>query len=449
MSALACIFADKGCCVTGSDPGSNRWTRALQQRGVQIYSSHKAEHIAGAQAVVVSTAIRPDNPELRAAREAGLTVLHRSEALAAVMRGGRAVAVTGTHGKTTVSAWLAFIATRLGLDPTFAVGGHVEQLGGNGRAGRGPHVVAEADESDGSFLRYRPHSAIVTNVEPEHMDHFGTFDRLLEAVEQFCRQVDPQGWLILSSDDTGLRRIGARLDRRPIWYSLRERQADFHAARLEPSAQGTSFDLYVSGRKADRLVITRPGTHNVANALAVIAWCRCEGLEWPQVRSALAEFNGAGRRFEIRGQWNGATIVDDYAHHPTEVLATLEAARERARVGGGRVVAVFQPHRFTRLADHHAGFAAALLKADAAGVLDVYAAGETPIPGVGSELIVRRLEQLGHRETVLCAGLEDAAQWLERTLRPGDVALTLGAGDVWKVGELLLQPVHSTPAAAR
>lgn len=449
MSALARIFAQRGFDVTGSDPGENKWTRTLEEMGVRIFKTHAAGNVAGADAVIISSAIRADNPERRAAAELGLPILHRSDALAEIVHSGRAIAISGTHGKTTTSAWLAYVLERIGEDPTFIVGGHVPQLGTNGQSGRGRYVVAESDESDGTFLRYRPHSAIVTNIEAEHMDHFGDFETLLNSVEQFCFQVDPKGHLILCADDPGLQRVIKRLRRQVVLYSLKDSSATFHAARLEPSAQGTSFDLFISGRMAGRFTISRPGTHNVSNALAVLAWCHAEGLDLDAVKSALAEFGGAGRRFEVKGEWNGAVIVDDYAHHPTEVLATLEAARTKVAGTGGRVVAVFQPHRFTRLADHHAGFAAALCGADAIAVMDVYAAGETPLPGINSDLVLAGLRSRGCSGAARCAAAQDAAAWLEQTLQPGDWALTLGAGDVWKAGDLLLQSAHSAPAGVR
>ncbi|MFS0702486.1 UDP-N-acetylmuramate--L-alanine ligase [Cellulomonas sp. 179-A 4D5 NHS] len=436
MSAVAGLLAARGVPVSGSDAQDGPALVPLRAAGVTVFVGHDAAHLDGVDTVVVSSAVRESNVELARARRDGLRVLHRSEALAALMVGRRAVAVAGAHGKTTTSAMVATALLEAGLDPSFAIGGTVLTAAGpvaGGRPGEGPTFVAEADESDGSFLAYAPEVAIVTNVEPDHLDHYGTREAFEDAFVAFTERVVPGGLLVTCVDDPGAARLVERTR-----AGLAARGVDVVTYGTDARAdvvvgpvrlQGGSWSATLDAAPAigsTTLVLTAPGAHNALNAAAAYVAARRLGASVASATAGLAAFRGTGRRFEHRGDAGGVRVVDDYAHHPTEVAALLRAAR--AVAGDGRVLALFQPHLFSRTRTFATEFAEALDLADVVVVTDVYAAREDPDPEVTGAMITERVPTEGRATFV--ADRAQAAVAVARAARPGDLLLTIGAGDV-------------------
>lgn len=458
MSAIALLLAARGLPVSGSDARDSAVLRALAEAGVDVHVGHDAAHVAGAQTVVVSTAVRASNPELVHAREHGIPVLHRSVALAALMVGRRTVAVAGAHGKTTTSAMVAAALAEGGADPSYAIGAAVDGPVG-ARHGRGDVFVAEADESDGSFLAYRPHVAVVTNVEPDHLDHYGSREAFERAFVAFAARVQPGGRLVACVDDPGARALAAAAREAGVavrtygtaddadvvvgpwhpegpggWCTVRERRQEDDPG--ERTADGAAAGA-TSG-PVTRLELRVPGAHNALNAAAAWTVARLLGVDAGTAARGLARFAGTGRRFTARGERAGVRVVDDYAHHPTEVAALLAAARQVA--GDGRVLVLFQPHLYSRTRAFADEFAAALRAADAVVVTDVYAAREDPVPGVSGALITERMA--GHDARFVPDRLT-AAQEIGAAARPGDLVLTVGAGDVTELAPLVLTAVRA------
>lgn len=441
MSVVAALLAARGVRVSGSDARGGPVVDALREAGVVVHVGHAAEHVPPDATLVVSSAIRPDNPELVRARELGLPVVHRSTALAALMAGRRGVAVAGAHGKTTTSAMVAVMLDAAGLDPSWAIGGTVRgatgrpgALGG-ARHGAGDVFVAEADESDGSFLAYRPEVAVVTNVEPDHLDHYGSREAFEDAFIRFARNVAPGGCLVACADDPGARRlVGALGDRVTVRTYGTSPDADVRVVEQAAEGDGSRAVLRtVHGDVALRLAV--PGAHNVLNAAAAWTVGRVLGLAPEQAAAGLEPFRGTGRRFEDRGSVAGVRVVDDYAHHPTEVAALLAAAR--AVVGEGRVLVLFQPHLYSRTRAFADDFGAALARADLAVVTDVYAAREDPDPSVTGELLTDAMAAHGRSGRFVPDRVE-AAHAVADAARPGDLVLTVGAGDVTELGPVVL-----------
>ncbi len=446
MSGIAEVLLDMGYQVSGSDLRATEVTDRLVRLGGRVFEGHAASNVEGAQVVVFSTAVRPDNPELQAARAASLPVIGRADMLAELMRMKYGIAVGGSHGKTTTTSMVAAVLARGGLDPTIVVGGRLHALGSNARLGHGPFLVAEADESDGSFRRLAPALPVITNVDAEHLDHYGSLDEVRQAFTYFANRVPFYGVSMLCADDPEVRAILPRVTKRHILYGTTP-DATVRAVdvRLEPHA--ARFTVVADGRTLGEVRLQLPGRHNVLNALAAVA----VGLEvevgFGHAAEALAAFRGVGRRFETRGESGGVRVVDDYGHHPTEVAATLAAARGL----GGRVLVLFQPHRFSRTALLRDAFGGCFGDADRVGVLDVYAAGETPIEGVSAQTVVDAASARGARH-VEYAPAAAAVEAAAREARPGDVVLTLGAGDVWKLGDQVLARLRetaSTPTGGR
>jgi len=439
MSAIALLLAARGVPVSGCDAHDGPMLASLRAAGVDVVVGHDAGHIDGADTLVVSTAIRTTNPELVRAAEAGVPVLHRSAALAALMRGRRVVAVAGAHGKTTTSAMVAAVLDAAGRDPSFAIGGTVGGLVG-ARHGSGDVFVAEADESDGSFLAYSPSIAVVTNVEPDHLDHYGDRAAFEQAFVQFTERITPGGWLVACADDDGARRLArtARAAGVAVRSYGTHGEADVRVGPWNPTAEGGWVTLTEPGAGPVRVDLRVPGAHNGANAAAAWTVARLLGIEADRAARALATFVAPGRRFSDRGSRGGVRVVDDYAHHPTEVAALLRAAREV--VGEGRVLVVFQPHLYSRTRTFAAEFAEALGAADLVAVTDVYAAREDPDAAVTGALITERMA--GNRG-VFVADRVEAARWVGRQARPGDLVLTVGAGDVTDLAPEVLDAVES------
>lgn len=449
MSVVARLLAARGVPVQGSDAQGGPALEALERDGVRVWVGHDAAHVAGASTLVVSSAVRESNPELVAARATGLTVLHRSQALAALMEGARAVAVAGAHGKTTTSAMIAVLLDHAGLEPSFAIGGTVRTADGalpGGRLGAGDVLVAEADESDGSFLNYRPWVAVVTNVEPDHLDHYGSTQAFEGAFAAFASRVRPGGALVVCVDDPGARRLAERHRATGgvvVTYGT-DADAQVRVEDYRALDEGSASVVVVqevagvSARLPMHLLV--PGAHNALDAAAAVAVAILAGVEPAVAVAGVGRFVGTGRRFEPRGEAGGVRVVDDYAHHPTEVAALLRATRPVA--GEGRVLVLFQPHLFSRTRAFASEFAAALDLADDVVVTGVYASREDLDPSVTGELITSRM-----------AGpvryVEDrtqAAVAIARAARPGDVVLTVGAGDVTELGETILRVLGGADA---
>ncbi len=437
MSGIARIMLARGLPVSGSDAKDSVALAALRALGATVHLGHAAENVGDVDTVVVSTAIRERNPELVEARRRGLTVVHRAGALASVMVGRRAVAVAGTHGKTTTTSLLTVALQHCGADPSFAIGGNLNESGANAHNGSGDVFVAEADESDGSFLQYSPTAAVVTNVEPDHLDHYGTAEAVEAAFDAFALRVQPGGFLVACADDPGAVRLAetARalgVDVRS--YGVRP-DADLHVVDLETHGLGSSFEAFLLGRRLGRVRLRLPGRHNALNAAAALATGVGLGFPAERLREGLASFTGTRRRFEHKGTVGGVRVFDSYAHHPTELTADLAAAREVA--DGGRVVAVFQPHLFSRTQHFAAAFGAALGLADDVVVMDVYAAREDPVPGVTGALVAAAVP-LPPAHVVFEPSWSAVAGHLADRARPGDVVITCGAGDVTMIGPEVL-----------
>lgn len=438
MSGLAEVLHAQGHEVSGCDARASSRTRRVADRGISVWTGHDPAHLEGVEEVVYSTDVPWDNPELAAARARGLVLRHRSEVLADVLHQGRGIAVTGTHGKTTTTAMIGWILLQAGRDPTVLLGGEADYLGGGVRLGRGPEVVAEADESDGSFLRYRPWAAVLTNVQPEHLEHYGgSFGRVVEAYRRFAGQVEPAGVRVLCADDPVLADMSrASWEKgRTVTYGL-EGDAQWRAADLRrEEGGGYAFTAVREGEPVVEVRLRVPGRHSASNALAALAVAAEVGVESSVAAAALGTFANVRRRFEVKGRVAGALVVDDYAHHPTEIRAVLRAARDLAP---RRVLAVFQPQRYTRTLALRDEFAQAFGDADVAVILDVYApAGEVPIPGVSGEDLAMRINAVDPGKAVYADSHAGAVRLVAERLAEGDVVVTMGAGDVYRVADAL------------
>lgn len=437
MSAIARVLLSEGKQVSGSDLQESTIIDELRRHGAQVWIGHSPQHVIGADEVILSTAITDDNPEALEAKRRGIPVRHRSEALADLLNQKKGVAIAGAHGKTTVTSMISWTLDRLGESITFLIGGILPGVGG-AKAGLGPILIAEADESDGSFLRYRPYLAVVTSVEADHLENYNNSSATLQqSYRRFLEHVKPGGIRVLCADDDTLRSWAQDYETtgRVLTYGLRP-EAQYSAIQLEARGFKTTFRLVKGGALGPEFELAVPGHHNVQNALACIAVCEALGADLDGVRRELATFKGARRRFEVVDQVEDRLIVDDYAHHPSEIRATLNAAR--TGWPGRRIVAVFQPHRYSRTSQLMDEFATSFGDADVVVLTEIYApAPEQPIPGVSGERLAqltrRALNGMKH-EVHFAPGLCDAVDVLRETVVPGDIVITMGAGDVWKVG---------------
>ena len=432
MSGIAEIMLRVGYSVQGSDARASANTERLEKLGAHIFIGQEAGNLGGASAVVYSTAIRADNPELVEARARRLPLVRRAEMLAELMRLQFSVAVGGTHGKTTTTSLVAALLDAGGLDPTVINGGIINAYGANAKVGQGDWMVVEADESDGTFLRLRATCAIVTNIDPEHLDHYGSFDAVRRAFREFVESVPFYGFAAVCTDHPEVQAMAARVEnRRLVTYGVNP-QAEVRAERIEMGPDGSRFDAVIRPhdgpvlRWAD-LRLPMAGHHNVLNALAAIAVARELGVGEADIRSGLAGFGGVRRRFTTTGVAGGVRIIDDYGHHPVEIAAVLKAARA---VTAGRVVAVVQPHRYSRLKDLFQEFCSCFNDADTVIVSDIYAAGETPLPGASRDDLVEGLRRHGHRRVLPLAGPDALASLIRAETAPGDLVVCLGAGDI-------------------
>lgn len=433
MSGIAEVLVNLGYAVQGSDASDNYNLDRLRKAGAKVSVGHKAENVDGAAVIVVSTAIKRDNPELMVARERRIPVVRRAEMLAELMRLKSCVAIAGTHGKTTTTTMVATLLDAGGLDPTVINGGIINAYGSNARLGAGDWMVVEADESDGTFLKLPTDVAIVTNVDPEHLDHFKTFEAVQDAFRHFVENLPFYGFAVMCIDHPVVQSLVGKIeDRRIITYGENP-QADVRLLDLTPMGGGSKFKVAFRDRKTGAvheiadLMLPMPGRHNASNATAAIAVARELGVSDEAIRKAIAGFGGVKRRFTKTGEWNGVTVIDDYGHHPVEIAAVLKAARESTN---GKIVAVVQPHRYTRLQSLFEEFCTCFNDADAVVVADVYAAGEAPIDGIDRDHFVAGLRAHGHREVVPLPGAPELAGIVKGLAKPGDLVVCLGAGNI-------------------
>jgi UDP-N-acetylmuramate--alanine ligase len=456
MCGIAELLANLGYIVTGSDEKRSAVTDRLATLGVRVDPGHAAAHVAGADVVVVSSAVRPTNVEVVEAARLHIPVIPRAEMLAELMRLRYAIAVAGAHGKTTTTSMIAYVLERAGLDPTAVIGGRFSAFGSNARLGRGELMVAEADESDRSFLKLFPTIAVITNIDREHLENYGSFADLQQAFVDFANKVPFYGSVVCSSDNAPLREVIPRMTRRVITYGIDAESAHLRASDvvLRPfGATATVVRRISDGERAatatlGSLTLNVPGRHNLSNALACTAVGLELGLSFDQIATGLADFRGAERRFEVRGEPRGILVIDDYGHHPTEIAAVIAAARTLGR----RIIVAFQPHRFSRTASLKSAFGPSLADADHVVLTDIYAAGEDPVPGVTLESLAAAIRDRTRRPVDVVPMLRDVAPALAQLAQPGDVVITLGAGSIGTVAEPLIELLSradSRPADAK
>jgi UDP-N-acetylmuramate--alanine ligase len=438
MSGIAEVLLNLGHRVSGSDLRTSPVTDRLAGLGAEIFEGHGPDNVGDAFVVVVSSAVKSDNPEVVYANEHLIPVIPRAEMLAELMRMKYGVAVAGTHGKTTTTSLVATVLDEAGFDPTVVVGGKVGTLGSNARLGKGRFLVAEADESDGSFLLLAPTVAVITNIDREHMDHYDSEEAIEAAFVEFANKVPFYGAVVVCLDDARVQELLPRFKRRALTYGL-SGQADISARHLVQANGRTHFEVLVSGDPVGEVDLSLPGEHNVLNALAAFGVCLELGASPEAIVKALSGFGGVDRRSQVKGEANGVLVVDDYGHHPTEIQAILKGLREAY---DRPLVALFQPHRYSRTQDLAERFHTCFYDADRVYVTDVYAAGETPIPGVDAVSLVEGIRAHGHRAVgYLPDALEGAAE-LVAELKPGDLLVTLGAGNIWQAGEMVLSSLR-------
>jgi UDP-N-acetylmuramate--alanine ligase len=435
MSGIAEVLLNLGYQVTGSDMKVGASVRRLRKLGAIVHIGHAPENLGDSDVLVKSTAVGMENPEVQAALDAHVPVIRRAEMLAELMRMKHGIAVAGTHGKTTTTSMLATVIAEAGLDPTVVIGGRLNAIGTNARLGRGDWIVAEADESDGSFLLLDPTVAVVTNIDPEHLEHYGSMSALVDTFVTFANKVPFYGFAVVCLDHPVIQDILPRLRRRVVTYGL-NRQADYRAEDLRFEGLNAHFSVYKGEERQGEITLGMPGAHNVQNALASIATAMEMDISFDLVVKGINAFEGVERRFTVRGEVGGAIVVDDYGHHPVEIQATLEGAV--AGFPDRRIVAVFQPHRYSRVKDLHADFCRCFNRADHVVVCPIYAAGEVPIEGVDHHSLLDGIKRHGHRSVVAVESLEEAAAHLREQLDANSLIVTLGAGNVNQVCSSLL-----------
>lgn len=451
MSGIAEVLLNLGFKVTGSDLKKSPVTERLEGLGGRVVIGHDGSNVEGADVVVTSSAVRADNPEVVAARYQGIPVIPRAEMLSELMRMKWGVAVAGSHGKTTTTSMVATVLSRAGFDPTAVIGGKLNIYGSNARLGEGEWIVAEADESDGSFLHLTPTVVVVTNIDREHIDHYGTIESLHDTFIEFMNRVPFYGLVVAGIDDPTVRALAPRVKRRVVTYGVSD-DADIRAVDVTCPGLGCEFVVVKEGARLGEVRLDLPGAHNATNALAALAVAFELGVDFPTAAEALHGFTGIGRRFEVKGEAKGVIVIDDYAHHPTEIKATLRAAREflesSRRGEGARVVAAFQPHRYSRTKDLAEEFARAFFDADFLIMTEIYSAGEDPVPGVSGHKLFQDTTALRTERgltTEFADGPEEAVEMLASMVRPGDVVITMGAGSIWRAGEELVRALEEKP----
>ncbi|MBW7476209.1 UDP-N-acetylmuramate--L-alanine ligase [Paenibacillus oenotherae] len=446
MSAIARVMLEMGYKVSGSDVARQELAEKLAAKGAHIYIGHEPEHVKGADLVVYSTALSRDNVERRAAEELNIPILHRAQMLSRLMNNGKGVAVAGAHGKTTTSSMIALVMETCKLDPTFIIGGEIVNVGTNAKAGKGDYVVAEADESDGSFLQYHPAIAIVTNIEPDHLENYdGDFGKLKSAYVQFLSQVKAGGKAIICTDDNDIQDLLPQLQAGPLGssglltYAI-DGEAVYKAEDIVLGDRQVSFVVTHLGETLGRIKLSVPGRHNVYNAMATVITCLEAGISFDAIAAAIVDFRGAKRRFQVLGEINDILVIDDYAHHPTEIQATISAAKAT----GKRIVAVFQPQRYTRTYFLFEQFSKAFSEADEVIITDIYSpAGEQQIEGVNSKKLVELIIKNSNKNTTYIPTKEEVQDTLIAKAAPGDLVITMGAGDIWKAADGLAKSLRA------
>lgn len=441
MSGIAEILQNQGFTVTGSDIGTNENTYYLQKLAIKVYLGHSAENVHNAEVVVYSSAVNPkENPEIIEAQNLGIPILRRAEMLAEISRMKYSIAVAGTHGKTTTTSMIGLILIDAGLDPTVIVGGRLKDFGGtNARLGNGSWIVVEADEYDRSFLQLLPTIAVVNNIEPEHMDIYKDFDDLLETFSKFSNKIPFYGFVAAGIDDNGVKDILPNLNKKIVTYGI-SRNADFSANNIETSPLGTKYDLLHRGEFLGKVKLNIPGRHNIKNSLAAISVAHKIGIEPEVYLKSLSKFNGVYRRFDIKGEAKGIMVVDDYAHHPTEIQATLQAARNG---WNRRIIVVFQPHTYTRTQKFYKDFARSFDDADMVIVTDIYPARELPIEGVNGKLIADNMIKYGHKNVFYIDKFEDIMPFLINQIQGNDMVITIGAGNIVRISDELFATLNN------
>ncbi len=444
MSAIALALLQNGVSVSGSDLKASRNTYQLAGMGALINIGHRAQHVEGAALVVVSTAVPSGNPEIKRAAELGIEIISRGMMLARLMGGKRGIAVAGTHGKTTTTSMVAMILKAAGLDPTYLVGAELNDVGSNAESGSGEFLVAEADESDGSFLLLLPEMAIVTNVEPDHMDFYEDFGQIEDFFGRFLGGIQPGGVAVINGDDGVLRALGDKLAARVVTYGSGEGNT-YRWGEIQLRKGGSEYEVYEHGASLGRVRLNVPGEHNISNSLGALALARQMDISFEVIAAALEGFRGVRRRFQHVGSERGVTLIDDYAHHPTEVAATLKTARGECE---GRLVCMFQPHRYSRTAHFSRDFGPVFKDADLLILTDIFAAGERPIPGVSGKLLVDSvLEEEPRKSVVYIPKRAEVGTLAARLVRAGDMVLVMGAGDISQCATQLRDLLRAEPEA--
>ena len=435
MSGIAELLLNLGYQVSGSDTKKSAVTDRLETLGGKIFKGHSAGNVEGANVVVISSAVRPDNVEVVEAKRLQIPVIPRAEMLAELMRLKYAVAIAGSHGKTTTTSMIATVLVNGGFDPTAVIGGRLNAFGSNAKLGKGDFLVAEADESDGSFLKLTPTIAVVTNIDREHLDHYADLEEIKAAFVVFANKVPFYGAVVLCLDDPNVQAIIPQIERRIVTYGTNN-QAELVASDIEFLDFATTCRVRFKGEPLGTMHLHIPGKHGILNALAAVATGLELEIPFEKIASALASFQNADRRFQVKGKRHNVLVVDDYGHHPTEIAATLSAARNAC---DRRIVTVFQPHRYSRTKALEEDFALAFNDADVVIVLPIYAASEEPLPGITAERLAAQIKTFGHRDVRYAPSFSEAHRILKETVQDGDLLLTLGAGDIWKVGDEFLK----------
>jgi len=437
MSGIAEVLLNLGYKVSGSDIRQSDTTERLASIGGEIYIGHARQNLTNVDVVVTSTAVQEDNPEVLEAREQMIPVIPRAEMLAELMRMKYGIAIAGTHGKTTTTSMVATVLTHGGIDPTIVIGGKLNTLGTNAVLGQGKFLVAEADESDGSFMKLSPTIAVVTNIDADHLDFYtGGISQIKDIFVDFINKIPFYGLAVLCLDDDNVAGIIPRVTKRFVTYGLSS-QADIRATHIRLEGGRSTFVAHYKGYRMGEITYAMPGAHNVLNALACIAVAMELDVPFPMIQEGFAGFGGVGRRFQVKGEVNGIMVVDDYGHHPAEIRATLAAAK-----GGWperRLVVAFQPHRYTRTKELFDDFVKCFYDADVLVLTDIYAASEQPIDGISAESLVTAIKKHGQRDVTYVADRETLPEYLESICKPGDIAMSLGAGNIWQAGEGLLK----------
>jgi len=444
MSGIAEVLLNLGYEVTGSDLKETETTKRLEGMGIKINIGHGEKNIGNAHVVVVSSAVLYDNPEIIAAKRLSVPVIPRAEMLAELARLKYSILVAGAHGKTTTTSLISTVLGHGGLDPTIIIGGKLKGIGSNAKLGQGDFLVAEADESDGSFLKLSPTIAVVTNIDREHMEFFGNMENLKQAFLSFINKVPFYGVSFICAENETLKDLIPDIHRRFLTYGLSE-SSDIYAANIEKGFMLTSFDVICRDKGLGRFSIPLPGLHNVLNTLACIGVASELKMETSKIKDALRSFGGIQRRFEFKGEARGIKVYDDYGHHPTEIRATLYAAGENLRhlAEKGRLFVIFQPHRYSRTSDLMDEFSASFADSDFLFLIDIYPAGEKPVEGVTSGVLLEKIKERGHSDVFYSIDKEDVLNQVVSRIKKGDILLTLGAGDVWKLGEKVIERLNN------